>query len=101
MNKHYHDARRFPMMRFVPGIVTLAISLTLAGMPAYATGMDQGSKQQQGSQQKTQKDEQKQKRSDTGPQGEEQTGGAGPSGPSSGGNVKAPQHEGAGSKPTH
>jgi hypothetical protein len=89
------------MMRFVPGIVTLAISLTLAGMPVYAAGTDQGSKQQQGGQKKTQKDEQKQKRSDTGPQGEEQTGGAGPSGPSSGGNVKAPQHEGAGSKPTH
>ena len=90
-------------MRFLQSIPILVIGLALAGPPAYATGSDsdKASKQQEGSETKTQKQEHKQKRSDTGPQGEEQTGGAGPSGPSSGGNVKAPQHEGAGSKPAH
>ncbi|MEX5218766.1 MAG: hypothetical protein AB7G68_07135 [Nitrospiraceae bacterium] len=90
-------------MRFLQSIPILVIGLALAGPPAYATDSesDKASKQQQGSETTTQKQEHKQKRSDTGPQGEEQTGGAGPSGPSSGGNVKAPQHEGAGSKSTH
>ena len=90
-------------MRFLQSIPILVIGLALAGPPPYATGSDsdKASKQQQGSETKMQKQEHKQKRSDTGPQGEEQTGGAGPSGPSSGGNVKAPQHEGAGSKPAH
>jgi hypothetical protein len=87
-------------MKFFQSIPALVIGMALAGLPAYAADADKAPKQQ-GSETKTQKQEQKQKRSDTGPQGEEQTGGAGPSGPSSGGNVKAPQHEGAGSKPTH
>jgi hypothetical protein len=87
-------------MKVFQSIPALVIGMALAGLPAYATEADKAPKQQ-GSETKTQKQEQKQKRSDTGPQGEEQTGGAGPSGPSSGGNVKAPQHEGAGSKPTH
>ncbi|HZN45338.1 MAG TPA: hypothetical protein VFB56_08405, partial [Nitrospiraceae bacterium] len=42
--------------------------------------------------------EKKTKRGDTGSMGEERTGGSGPSGTSGGENVKAPQHEGAGSK---
>jgi len=42
--------------------------------------------------------EKKTKRGDTGPMGEERTGGSGPSGTSGGADVKAPQHEGAGSK---
>jgi hypothetical protein len=40
----------------------------------------------------------KTKRGDTGPLGEERTGGSGHSGTSGGEDVKAPQHEGAGSK---
>jgi hypothetical protein len=87
-------------MKVFQSIPALVIGMALAGLPAYAADADKAPKQQR-SETKTQKQEQKQKRSDTGPQGEEQTGGAGPSGPSSGGNVKAPQHEGAGSKPTH
>jgi hypothetical protein len=87
-------------MRLTAGILAIAISVTFAALPTYATDADKASQQQQGTDKKTKKDDQKQKRSDTGPQGEEQTGGAGPSGPSSGGNVKAPQHEGAGSKTT-
>lgn len=42
--------------------------------------------------------EKKTKRGDTGSMGEERTGGSGPSGTSGGEDVKAPQHEGAGSK---
>ena len=42
--------------------------------------------------------EKKTKRGDTGSMGEDRTGGSGPSGTSSGEDVKAPQHEGAGSK---
>ena len=65
-------------MRFLQSIPILVIGLALAGPPAYATGSDsdKASKQQEGSETKTQKQEHKQKRSDTGPQGEEQTGGA-------------------------
>ncbi|HJR77513.1 MAG TPA: hypothetical protein VJ805_11085 [Nitrospiraceae bacterium] len=85
-------------MRFMAAILAIAFSVTFTALPTYATDADK-TKQQQGTEKKK-KDDQKQKRSDTGPQGEEQTGGAGPSGPSSGGNVKAPQHEGAGSKST-
>lgn len=82
--------------------ITITMVLCFPAMTVSAADTAQGSKQQQGTEKKTQKPEQqKQKRSETGPQGEEQTGGAGPSGPSSGGNVKAPQHEGAGSKPAH
>jgi hypothetical protein len=80
-------------------VLAVTISVALIGLPLYAADAEKPSKPKQGTAQK--KTEQKQKRSDTGPQGEEQTGGAGPSGPSSGENVKAPQHEGAGSKPTH
>jgi hypothetical protein len=86
-------------MRFMAAILAIAFSMTFTALPTYATDADKA-KQQQGTEKKTKKDDQKQRRSDTGPQGEEQTGGAGPSGPSSGGNVKAPQHEGAGSKST-
>jgi hypothetical protein len=82
-------------------IVVFAVGVMLAAVPAYATDAQKAAKPQQQGQKAPQKGDQTQKRSDTGPQGEEQTGGAGPSGPSSGGNVKAPQHEGAEKKPTH
>ena len=88
-------------MKSTAGMLALTVSLVFAGVPLYAADADKTTKPQQSTPQKSQKSDQQQKRSDTGPQGEEQTGGAGPSGPSSGGNVKAPQHEGAGSKPTH
>jgi hypothetical protein len=87
-------------MKGTAGLFALTMTLMCAGLPLYAADTEKA-KPQQSTPQKSQKTDQKQKRSDTGPQGEEQTGGAGPSGPSSGGNVKAPQHEGAGSKPTH
>ena len=71
-----------------------------------ATEMNQGDKSKQTMEQKQADQKQADKKKDRktkravpgGSMGEERTGGSGPSGTSGGENVKAPQHEGFGSK---
>lgn len=89
-------------------IVIAAMVSSLFVVPLSHADTDHGDKSKQTMEQKQadkakDKDKDKEKdtktkRGDTGSMGEERTGGSGPRGTSSGEDVKAPQHEGAGSK---
>jgi len=79
-------------------IATMVGSLFLIPL-SYADMMqDDKSKQTEQKQATDKEKDKKTKRGDTGPMGEEKTGGSGPSGTSGSGDVKAPQHEGAAKK---
>ena len=81
-----------------PMILIAAMVASLFIVPISYADTDHGDKSKQ-SMEKKQADKDKEKKTpDTGSMGEENTGGSGPSGTSGGGNVKAPQHEGADKK---
>jgi hypothetical protein len=83
-------------MRAMAVIAAMVVSLFF--IPLSYADTDHGDKSKQ-TMEKKQADKDKEKKTpETGSMGEERTGGSGPSGTSGGGNVKAPQHEGADKK---
>jgi hypothetical protein len=83
-------------MRRIMLIAATVVSLFV--IPLSYADTDHGDQSKQ-TMEKKQADKDKEKKTpETGSMGEERTGGSGPSGTSGGGNVKAPQHEGAGKK---